>query len=107
MKRKVRFYPRLYLGEGVKNTQKDKLKKKLIYKPLLSGLYVVVFSQNDSDLLEFFDAAQLTWGFYEKNPVMVIGIAGDYEDALRLVTRIVQECLDVRGDCRLKEYLIC
>ncbi len=107
MSRILIFYPKLYIGEGIKERKLDKIKKKLETKPLLSNVYVLTFAQNSSDQLEFFDARLLAQSFYKDYPLQVVGIAKDYTDALKLVERIVQECLDSRGDCRLKEYLVC
>lgn len=107
MDRMLTFSPRLYLGEGIKGQKLDKIKKKLTEKPLLSGVYVLVLSRNPSDQLEILDAKQLAQKFYERHALEIIGIAKDYEDALKLVERITRECLSVRGDCRLKEYLTC
>lgn len=107
MERMLTFYPKLYLGEGIKETKLDKIKKKLVKNPLLANVYVLTFAQNPADQLEFFDARQLGQRFYDRYPLEIIGIARDYEDALKLVEQITRECLSERGDCRLKEYLTC
>lgn len=107
MSKKLTFYSKLYYGEGMKNQKKDKIKKMLIKNPLFAGVYVLTFATNGSDQLEFFDAKQLAQPYYANHPVQIIGIARDYADALQLVTQITQECIETRGDCRLKEYLIC
>lgn len=107
MTKKLTFYSKLYFGEGMKDQKKDKIKKILEKKPLFAGVYVLTFATNDSDQLEFFDSKQLAQPYYAKHPVEIIGIAKDYNDALNLVTQITQECINERGDCRLKEYLIC
>ncbi len=107
MERMLTFYPKLYLGEGIKETKLDKIKKKLVKNPLMANVFVLTFARNQADQLEFFDARQLRQHFYDSYPLEVIGIAGDYEDALKLVERITRECLCERGDCRLKEYLTC
>ncbi|MBE5865134.1 MAG: hypothetical protein E7292_02825 [Lachnospiraceae bacterium] len=107
MTKKVTFYSKLYFGEGMKDQKKGKIKRMLEKKPLFAGVYVLTFATNDSDQLEFFDAKQLAQPYYAKHPVEIIGIAKDYNDALNLVTKITQECINTRGDCRLKEYLIC
>lgn len=107
MERMLTFYPKLYLGEGIKETKLDKIKKKLVENPLWANVYILTFARNSADQLEFFDARQLTQRFYEQRPLLVLGIAKDYEDALQLVERITRECLNERGDCRLKEYLTC
>jgi mannitol/fructose-specific phosphotransferase system IIA component len=53
------------------------------------------------------DARQLVQGYYDKYPLKVVGIAKDYDDALKLIEQLTQECLHERGDCNLREYLIC
>lgn len=107
MNRMLEFYPELYLGEGIKEKKLDKIKKTLIQKPLWAGVYLITLAKNPVDQLEILDARQLAQRYYESHTLSVVGIAGDYEDALLLVERIAQECLDKRGDCRLKEYLTC
>lgn len=107
MERMLTFYPKLYLGEGIKETKLDKIKKKLVENPLLTDVYVLTFARNPADQLEFFDAKQLRQRFYDRHSLEVIGIARDYEDAMKLVEQITRECLSERGDCRLKEYLTC
>ena len=107
MSNKLIFYPKLYLGEGMKSKKTDKIKKMLLENPLFAGVYVLILATNDSNQLEFFDAKQLIQPYYKDNPVQIVGIAKDYVDALELVAQITQECLNARGDCMLKEYLIC
>lgn len=111
---KVQFRPNLYLSEGITDKKLDKIKKRLNGKwnrwkesPLLSGVFLISIAKNASDQLDIFDARQLVQPFYKKYPVYVIGIAESYEEALQLVERLVQECLKERGDCSLKEYLLC
>lgn len=107
MAERVRYHSNLYLSEGITEKKLDKIKKKLEKKPLLSGVFLIAVSANPSDQLDIFDARQLVQSYYEKNPPYVIGIAGSREEAVTLVEQIVQECLRERGDCALKEYLLC
>ena len=85
----------------------DKIKKKLENKPLFSGVFLVTLSRNSSDQLEIYDAKQLVQSYYKKNPPYVVGLAGNYDEAVALVMQMTEECLRNRGDCRLKEYLQC
>lgn len=107
MSKKLIFHSKLYLGEGMKGKKTDKIKKMLQKKPLFADVYVLAVAENSADQLEFFDCKQLVQHYYEDYPVYVVGIAKDYNDALKLVEQITQECIKERGDCRLKEYLIC
>lgn len=101
------FRTNLYLGAGIPPEKVDKIKKKLVNRPLFSGVFVIALSGNASDQLEFFDAKQLQQPYYRKYPPYIIGIARDRAEAVTVVQQIVEECLSVRGDCALKEYLQC
>lgn len=101
----LNFHPDLYLSEGIEAKELHKLKKKLEKKPLFSGLFLVVISSNANDQLEFFDAKHLVQPFYDKQTFQVVGLASDYGEAQGLVTQMLQDCLDKRGDCNLKEFL--
>lgn len=107
MNRKVEYHHRLYLSDSISESKLDKIKRKIEKKPLLSNVYLIAISRNQSDQLEIFQAKQLVQDYYSKYPVYVIGLTTDYQEALLLIEQIVQECLQSRGDCALKEYLLC
>ncbi len=107
MASKLKYLPNLYLGESINRKKLDKIKKKLENKPLLSGVFLIVLAKNPQDQLEIYDARQLAWKYYEKYPPYVVGIAGNHEEAVRMVEQMVRECIASRGDCALKEYLLC
>lgn len=104
---KLQYHPKLYLGESISESKLDKIKKQLKKQPLLSNVYLITVSRNPVDQLDIFSAKQLVQNYYSKYPVYVIGIASNYEEALAVIENIVQECLGARGDCALKEYLLC
>lgn len=101
------YHPRLYLGESIKVEKLDKIKKRLEKKPLLSRVFLLSLSRNTFDQLEIYEARQLSQSYYRRNPPFIVGIAGDWEEAVSLVEKIAKECLQARGDCALKEYLRC
>lgn len=103
----LKYHPRLYLGDSVNVKKLDKIKKKLENKPLFSGIFLITLSRNPSDQLEIYAARQLAQSYYKKYPPYVVGLAGNYGEAVALVTQMAEECLVSRGDCRLKEYLQC
>lgn len=101
------YRPDLYLGDSINENKLDKIIKKLEKKPVFSGVFLITVSRNASDQLDIFDARQLAQSYYKKHPPYVVGIAGSHDEAIELVERLVQECLKTRGDCALKEYLLC
>lgn len=104
---RLAYHPRLYLGESIKVKKLDKIKKKLENKPLFSHVFLISLSRNAFDQLEIYEAKQLSQSYYRKNPPYIVGIAGDWREAVSLVEQIAKECLYARGDCALKEYLRC
>lgn len=107
MVKKITFHSRIYLGESIVEKKLDKLKKRLEKKPLLSNVYLIVPAGNPEDQLDIFDAKQLVQPFYRGRQFLVVGIAADYQEALQVVEQMVQDCLRERGDCKLREYLLC
>ncbi|MCH5341675.1 MAG: hypothetical protein J1E01_09415 [Acetatifactor sp.] len=101
------YRPDLYLGDSINENKLDKIIKKLEKNPVFSGVFLITVSRNASDQLDIFDARQLAQSYYKKHPPYVVGIAGSHDEAVELVERLVQECLRARGDCALKEYLLC
>ncbi len=104
---RLTYHPNLYLGDSIDRKKLDKIKWKLEKVPLLSGVFLITISRNASDQLEIYEAKQLVQRYYKKNPPYVVGIAENHGEAVALVEHLVQECLRERGDCALKEYLLC
>lgn len=104
---RLNYHPELYLGASINREKLDKIKKKLENKPLLSGVFLITVSRNPSDQLEIYSAGQLVQRYYINNPPYVVGIAGNHNEAVTMVEQMVLECLEKRGDCALKEYLLC
>lgn len=100
----MEWYPGLYVGESVNNP--DKLIHKLQKHSRFLNAYVIILSRNPSDQLEIHKAGFLSQKYYRDNPPRVIGIAGDYDEAVELVRRIAEEVYAAQGNCRLKEYLL-
>lgn len=107
MPERVCYHSKLYLSDGITEKKLDKIKKKLEKKPLFSGVFLITVSPSQTDQLDIFEARQLVQSYYLKNPPYVIGIAESRQEAVSLVEQIVRECLKERGDCALKEYLLC
>ena len=102
---KLKFAQNLYLGEGIAPEKLDK--QRLNKKPLLANVYLITPARNPADQLDIFDARQLVQPHYKDEEFLVLGMASGYEDALQLIERITGECLKARGDCNLREYLLC
>ena len=104
---KLTFAPNLYLGESIASEKLDKIKKRLVKNPLWANVYLITPASNPADQLDIFDARQLIQPHYKNEEFLVLGIVSGYEEALQLIERVTGECLKARGDCNLREYLLC
>lgn len=97
----MKFYRYLYVGDTVRNPAK--LKWKLKHHAGVQA-YVIVLAP-PPDQLEIFHGAYLKQKYYRYHPPIVVGIAASHEEAVEIVVKITQECLETLGNCNLKEYL--
>lgn len=101
----MELYPRLYIGKSVNNP--DKLLHKLEKPSKFMRFYVIVKSKNPFDQLEIYKACYLSQKYFKNNPIYVIGIASNYEEAVDIIRQIATECYQYSGNCNLKDYLFC
>lgn len=100
----MKFYKNLYIGDSIKKPNKIKRRLKNHAKQL--KIYVIILSPG-ADQLEICHSILLGQPFYKKkeNRPYIIGIAGDYDEAVALVCRIASEAVSKNGNADLKSYL--
>lgn len=101
----MKFYKNLYIGDTIKKPNKIKRKLKCHAKRL--KVFVILISSGN-DQLEICHSMVLEQPYYRKkeNEPYVIGIAGNYEEAVGLVCRIAEETVKKNGNADLKQYLL-
>ncbi len=92
----------LYLSATIKNPRK--LLKKLQKSSLPCHFFVLTLS-GGMDQLEIYPAYCLQQPFYRNHFPVIVGLAGDYEEAVALLIQIVEDSLIYTGTCNLKAYL--
>lgn len=97
----MKFYKELYIGDTVKDPEKIKRKLKRHAGTLV---YVICLSKG-VDQLEIFHSAYLKQKYYRIHPPIIVGIASGYKEAVNIVVKITEECLEQTGGCDLKGYL--
>ena len=99
--KKVLFYENLYIGATVKEPkkmiQKISLRKKLLHT------YAII-EANGSDLFEIIHCMYLTQPYYRKHPPYVIGIANGYEEALGLISIIMEDLIKKNDSLEFKTF---
>lgn len=99
----MKFNKELYFGEKASLSQKE-LIKVLKKKKLLIGLYVITTASNESNLLDIYEATQFLQPSLSKNNFMVVGIALGREEALAVVTQIIDDIYQQTGGFDIKKF---
>ncbi len=89
------FYPRLYVGDKVKNA--TEIVDRLNAGSAVYGIFVLCVAPGQRQLLEIFHSTQLFGGLFGQKPYTIVGIADGYEEARQLFVRILQEYIHAGG----------
>lgn len=100
----MRFYKDLYVGESIKHPERVKWKLRVAAGQI--HVHLITISENGSNQLECFHNALLKQKVFHRKDHYVVGIAGNYEEALSLILKITQECVDETGKADLKTFLL-
>ncbi len=100
----MKFYKNLYIGDTITNP--NKIKRKLKHHVKQPKVFVILLASGN-DQLEICHSIMLEQPFYHRkeNAPYIIGIAGNYEEAVMLVCQIVNEAVTQNRNADLKRYL--
>ncbi len=104
--KRVTYHPNLILGESIGFGDIAKIKSNLKKKPATTDVFLITRALNPEDQLDIFQSRYLPQKFYDKHPLYVFGIAKTKDEAISLIEKTMQECLEKRGDANILAYLI-
>lgn len=90
----MKFLKELYLGQDVHHLLD--LKWKIRHGAGVVGLYVIYLGQN-TNKIEIIEASFLKQKYLRKGVALVIGMTKSYDEAVQIVTRIVEEAISETG----------
>ena len=82
----------------------NKVKWKLKHNVGQLNIYVISLAYGN-DLFSIHHCAYLKQKIYHKHPLFVIGIANGYDEAIKLVQKIVEDIYEKTGEYKIKDYL--
>ena len=98
----ITYSNNLYLGDSVKHIKS--IKRKIKYGRGQLKLYLITLS-NSEDQLDIFHNAMLKQRYFRKLNLRVVGLANSYEEALEVVSQILDDTLAHTGVPDMKAYL--
>ena len=99
----VNFTSSLYLSDKITEKKLPGIRKKISGG---KGSYkLILISEKEDENFDIVSPSNLKSRIWEDKIPTVCGIAGDEDEAFELVIRITEDCLKMRGDLKLKEYI--
>lgn len=101
----MKFIDNLYVSKSIKNV------KRVIWKMRRNigqiKVYITTISKHPTDQLDIYHCSILQQKYFRLDEdFIVVAITSTHKEAVEFVQYAVEDCLKVRGDCNVKEYLL-
>jgi hypothetical protein len=100
----LNWYKDIYISEAALE-KKEKIIWKVDHGVGTVGIYLITISTNEKNLLDIINANLLLQKSLRKTCPMIVGIANGYEEAVRLVVKIIDDMYRETGCFKIREYL--
>ena len=101
----MKFIEHLYVSKSIKNV--DKVISKLRRNVGQIMVYIISISENSTEQLDIYHCSIMQQKYFHKdNNFTIVAITKTHEEAVDFVKYLVEDCMKVRDDCKLKEYLL-
>lgn len=100
----MEWYRDLYAGESILHRQ-EKIKWKIMHNAGMLFVYVITLAANKKNLLDIIPSRELLQKAFPKQELYIIGLAGNYEEALELAGHIVSDVYRATGGFDIRGYI--
>ena len=95
----------MYIGKQL-SEKGEKIKKKLNRKLFLPDVFLITRPTNEDNLFDIFQSKELLFPYHKRREIIVCGLAKDKEEALTLVTTMLEDMYRETGGLCSKEYFL-
>lgn len=95
----------LFVGESISSRRQKKIIRKVKKRSVFNAAYLLTLSSNPDNLIDIIHTQVVRQRNYPKKDMVVIGLAGNYEEAMQLAGEILSGLYAAQGDFRLREFL--
>ncbi len=98
------WYDDLFLGQSISPRRKKRIIRKVNRRSVFGAEYLLTLPSNPDNLLDIISVRVVRQRYYPKKEMVVIGLAGNYEEAVLLAGEIITSVYKVSGSFRVKDY---
>lgn len=100
----MEFYRKLLVGQAAKKRRREIVWKLKHEKPL-RNIYLLTLPANENNSLDILPANLLLQPYYKRRSLFVLGIAQGKEEALELLTKLVETIYAKTGSVKIADYI--
>ena len=100
----MRWYEGLYVGEKAKKSRYSIIQS--VRKRKTAGYFILTLPAGKGNLLDIYPDFILKQPYYEKQDLLIVGIASDFEDAALLAGRIAENAYKKTGGFDVPGFLL-
>ncbi len=94
---------KLYIGKQLSH-KNEKIRKKLSDGGFVPDVFLITEPSNDENLFDIFSSKELLFPYHKRRDIVVYGLAKTKEEAMVLVTDMIEEMYRDTGKICSKEY---
>lgn len=98
------WYDDLFVGRSIRPRRKSRIIRKVKRRSMLCSGYLLTLAANPDNLIDIISVQVVRQRYYPRKDLIVIGLAGNYEEALMLAGEIVSGIYAVQGDFGIREF---
>lgn len=95
----------LFVGESIRPRRQKRIIRKVKKRSIFNAAYLLTLSSNPDNLIDIIHTRVVRQRYYPRKDMVVIGLAGSYEEAVQLAAEILSGLYTVQGDFNLREFL--
>lgn len=98
------WYDDLFVGKSITPRKRKRIIRKIKRRSIFNAAYLLTLSTNPDNLIDIIDVKVIRQRYYPKKELFIIGLAGNYEEALMLAGEIVSGIYTAQGNFRVREF---
>lgn len=100
------WYDDLFVGESISPRKQKRIIRRIKRRSIFSNAYLLALPSNRENLIDIIYAKEVLKRHYPRKGMMIIGLAGNYEEAKELACEILLSYYATRGEFRIRDYFV-
>ncbi len=93
----------MYIGETARK-DRYRIVGKVKHRRPQRDAYLITLATNEKNLLDIYPANTMLWRYFYKSSILIVGIAGNHEEAVELACHMIAQVYRETGGFDVRDY---